>query len=265
MKKTTIGVVLCVYALLVVLISIAPAPVYAGNDDGENPPEVGVEWINDYPGTENDRYYMDDSAGGLYNKLGNTGWDKRFNYGDSSAWEEDFKDVSNGGTDNIYIDDVDIAMFAGHSTVKDGHVALYFTTLHDDYYLEWFDPEWGDRDLEWIGLHSCQVLRDADLSYWACTLNGLHLLCGFKSYAYDTSTPMGKKWADRMIDDGWWDVAYTVKQSWWYAADVSQPSGTVVRVMGETLECGDDYIWGQGTVCSDPPVDGTKYYWTHTV
>jgi hypothetical protein len=73
-----------------------------GADDGYL--EVGVEWVNDHPyccrttssGTicgNNvcDLSLCDDDAKGLKNQLGYGGWIKRFDYGNGSAWEEDFK------------------------------------------------------------------------------------------------------------------------------------------------------------------------------
>jgi len=62
--------------------------------------EVGVEWTNDYsPLGWHSFTCADDLAIGFYNKLGEDGWSKDFNWGDYYANEEDFKKESIGGTD----------------------------------------------------------------------------------------------------------------------------------------------------------------------
>ena len=65
--------------------------------------EVGVEYVNWYPGS-GDLYGTDDDALSLYNELGNGGWTKRYAYGNSSAWEEDWKASWYGGTEYNYVD-----------------------------------------------------------------------------------------------------------------------------------------------------------------
>jgi len=46
---------------------------------------------------------------------------------------------------------------------------------------------WGNDDLEWIGFRCCQLLRDDSRSYWANTMQGVHLLCGFKTNSHPLS------------------------------------------------------------------------------
>ena len=99
-----------VLALLGLLLMVTASVVLA--ESGQEPTdllEIGVEYINDYPGWWNDLSKRDDDALGLYNSLGSAGWVKRFAYGNYWAWEEDFKRWSRGGTEWRYVDTVDLA------------------------------------------------------------------------------------------------------------------------------------------------------------
>lgn len=236
----------------IALIVLAPtvALAGAGDDNDASSPEVGVEWVNDYTWPVSDLSYCDDSANGLYNKLVNTGWTGRFNNGDSNAKAAHFEQANQ---DSQYIDAVDIALYSGHGSTD----KLDISTVTEKVYYN--EAEWGDYDLEWIGLDAC-LAGSGDFS---AALNGAHLILGFSTTSYDYDT--GVHWADYLVDDGQNDVAYTVKNSWFYGADVDQPSGVTAKVLGETSDCGNDYIWGQGSVISDPQVDGTYSYWTYNM
>ena len=243
---TTIRAVTTV--LLVTLAAMSNAIAGSGDDNDASYPEVGVEWVNDYTYPYSDLSNCDDSANGLYNRLGNIGWTKRFNKGNSNAKATHFESA---GQDSSYIDAVDIALYSGH-----GHSnRLDISTVWEKVYYN--EAQWGDYDLEWIGLDCCY----AGSSYFAHPLNGIHLICGFSTTASDFDN--GKHWADYLIDDGAGDDAYTVKNSWFYGMDVHHGAGTTLRVNGENADCGTDYIWGQGSVITDPPVDGSYTYWTY--
>jgi len=90
-------------------------PVIAAGAGDDGILEVGVEYVNWYPGS-GDLYGTDDDALGIYNELGAGGWTKRFAYGNGSAWEQDWKATwrPGGGTENVYVDTVDLAYFSGH-------------------------------------------------------------------------------------------------------------------------------------------------------
>jgi hypothetical protein len=217
--------------------------------DDDNVLEVGVEWVNDYTYPLSDLSNCDDSANGLYNRLGNIGWTKRFNKGNSNAKATHFESA---GQDSSYIDAVDIALYSGHGNPN----KLDISTVWEKVYYD--EAQWGDYDLEWIGLDCCY----AGSSYFAIPLNGIHLICGFSTPANDFDN--GNHWADFLIDYGAGDDAYPVKDAWCYGMDVNHGSDTTLRVNGENADCGTDYIWGQGPVITDPPVDGDYVYWTYT-
>jgi hypothetical protein len=268
--------VVLVVSILAATGFLRVSTVYALPDhDDENHPAVGVAGLGDYNGDGDYDDYGDlprvvvDSAVAFYNKLKSGGyciwpaWASCFCSEDEDAHEEHFKEYSWGGKDVYWADDVDICWWQGHSAVPNVHEALSFVdTTHDDKYLEHDDARWGDYDLEWMLIHSCSILADDNLDAWGQAFHGLHLLCGGQSDMYAAND--GSHVANRLIDDGWWDYPWTVKDAWFYGVDCGQPPWVILAILGESPECGNDFIWRQGPVCDDPPVDGTLSFWTWT-
>ena len=240
--------------------------------------EVGVEWTNDYGFWYNDPdegwiyldnlYNCDDLATGFYNRLGNDGWSKDFNWGDANAWEEDFKKESLGGTDYNWIDEVDFALYSGHGSPT----GFYFNNDHDDRKLRGIDAhhdaEWGDLDLEWITLDACQVLNNTDehgewYERWGFDVfKGLHQIQGFDTYTDDDAN-RGEVFAGYMIDN-----EYTIKTSWFKACDDTAPQGVravVIGVCDEGYETWNDHLWGHGSVASDKTDPSCLFWAVHTV
>jgi hypothetical protein len=82
----------------------APSSADATLDDG-GIAEFGIEYITDWPGTADDRANWYHSANGLRNELNGAGWNQRFFWGNSLAWEEDFKAAArntSGSTPSIW-------------------------------------------------------------------------------------------------------------------------------------------------------------------
>ena len=248
----------------------SPASVSApqGVDDGYL--EVGVEWINDYPyccrqktdGTwicgnkVCDLYLCDDDAQGLKNQLGYSGWIKRFDYGNPSAWEQDFKGLTKpgGGTEYRYVDTVDLAYFAGHGN----SVGFYFGEggrNHDDDQLHYNDCrlEWGDGDMEWMALAACQVLDNSHLGDWSWCMDGLHLILGFVTNMDDSAHGV---WFGWLIRNG-----YNMTQAWFTASDISQNSGRIARVLAEEYHHFWDRPYHHNASDARNPYD--YWYWDH--
>lgn len=230
--------------------------------------EVGVWWVNNFDGTDDDLNSADDEAEGLYDKLDDEGWTTRCDYGNSSARETHWDGASN----DSYIDNCDIVMIATHgSSDYDSGWGKTLTSIvfSDGSSNTHMHPSeayllWGDEDLEWAGLFCCSVLRDSTRKYWYRTMDHLRLLCGFTTTAYgSTITSQGKRWGKYMIDDGCCDSAETVTQSWFHATDYTQPHGVTARVIAEDDNNYDDYLWGQGYQSSDYSHDGHYWYWDH--
>ncbi|MFN2285001.1 MAG: DUF6345 domain-containing protein [Anaerolineae bacterium] len=240
-------------------------------DDGGTA-EVGVEWITDWPGTADDRANWYYSANNLYNELRNAGWIGRFNWGNTNAWERDFKAASYGG--NGLIDTVDLGMIGTHgSSAWDPRYnkvlsSVYFSSNNDDWHLSPGEAyrSLGDNDLEWLAFDSCSVLRNDSMWYWHQAFDGLHLMMGFANTMYVVYPGDGGVWGDQMQKKGWWIFGHgakTVTQAWFTAVEDQQPSGVRARVLAEELNNYNDYIWGQGYVSPDYPNNNGYWYWDH--
>lgn len=253
----------------------APVELAATTDDGGTA-EVGVEWITDWPGAADDRANWYHSAVRLYNELRDGGWIGRFNYGNTSAWERDFKHALYGGINDSVIDAVDLAMIGTHgssawdTTQNPDRVlsSVYFSSDNDDWHLSPGEARraYGNNDLEWLAFDSCSVLRDDSMWYWHETFDGLHLMAGFANTMYVVYPGDGGVWGDQMRAKGWWifgHPAKTVTQAWFTAVEDQQPSGVRARVLAEELNSYNDYIWGQGYVSPDYANDGDYWYWDH--
>lgn len=244
-------------------------------DDGTR--EIGVEWITDWPGTADDRANWYHSAVRLYNEvLDDGGWVGRFNYGNTNAWERDFKHATYGGINDSIIDAVDIAMIGTHgssawdTTQTPDRVlsSVYFSSDNDDWHLSPGEAKsaYGNNDLEWLAFDSCSVLRDDSMWYWYQTFDGLHLMLGFANTMYVVYPGDGGVWGDQMREEGWWIFGHgakTVTQAWFTAVEDQQPSGVRARVLAETLDSYNDYLHGEGYVSPDYANNGAYWYWDH--
>ncbi|RJS70673.1 hypothetical protein CW713_06185 [Methanophagales archaeon] len=239
MKKLTI------MALVIGLAMLLSTPVFAY--------ELGIAWINDYPGAGNDLDYCDDNAIGFKNEL--SWYSVDYEESDGDVLESHFTD------DGYSLDKPDVSFQCGHSITHDGHKAIYLNPDSGNQYVEWDEADFGDYDLEWFGTVACYLLNSDDDNYWIhATDGGLHLFCGFKTtQAQSPSNLMGKKWG-QYLDDG-----EKVKNAWFHACDVTQTSSKQVNVITYDDDCYDDYIHGKGgPACSDPTPQATFWTWSHT-
>jgi hypothetical protein len=233
---------------------------------------MGVEWITDWPGTADDRANWYYSANNLYSQLQNANFYGAFNWGQTNAWERDWKAYSYGG--NGLVDTVDLAMIGTHGTSawdpKWGLPlsAVYFSSNNDDWFLSPGEAyrRYGSNNLEWVAFDSCSVLRDDSRTYWHETFNGLHLMLGFANTMYVVYPGDGGEWGDQMQKKGWWIFGHgakTVTQAWFTATEDQQPSTVLARVLAEELNNYNDYLWGQGYVSPDYPNNSGYWYWDH--
>jgi hypothetical protein len=258
----------------------AARPAPAEQPDGwgdEGISEVGVEWINDFPGTDGDRSHWDESCDGLYYGLTNIGWTGNFRWTDWNAWKSDFVNESDGGEEDTWVDSVDIAMLCTHGSGTwdpfwgQNLSSVYFGSSMPDQHLRPGDAYngYGDKDLEYLAFDSCSVLSEGgpapyyNRGYWATTMNGLHLLLGFNNTMYVWAPGDGAYWSLFMQGFGWWLPAYNVTQAWFQAVDYNQPTVTCARVLAETADNYNNYLHGYGYVGADPAQDSTYWYWDH--
>ena len=277
--RQSIATFALVYALLMTtVIPVAHAGIPDGPDsdallaptaqNDDSSLEVGVWYVVNYnqsgcPSQSNLPATAPDALG-LVDKLDDTywfwpikystpKWTKRFSYGSTSAWEQDWKRQSLGGTNNSYVDSVDLAYFAGHGSSSS---ILFGNCNNDDSRLTFTDARgaWGDRDLDWVGLAACNVLDDPNLGQWARTLNGARLIMGFKTVMNDVEH--GKEFGHYIRRN------YTMTQAWFKAADKLQSQGRVARVLAEETAYFNDR-WAHHR--SSTTVDSDYYWRTHYV
>ncbi|MFN8474915.1 MAG: DUF6345 domain-containing protein [Anaerolineae bacterium] len=237
-----------------------------GADDGAL--DVGVEFVADAPPAGaggSDLPGCRTSGWDFYNRMrgaGYTGSDS-FIWGDSLAWERDFKRAALGGNENHYIDNVDITYYCDHGYDS----GMFFPWGHDDNGLEPSDclGSWGDKDAEWLGIGTCLTLINH--GGWANCMNGLHLIAGYITVSQDVDE--GGPWADQML--GWYvDLPLfgrvwlrqpkTITQAWFTMCDQQQPSSVTARVIAEDSRHYGDKLWNRGGPAYGDIVDD-NYFW----
>lgn len=197
---------------------------------------------------------------GLYWRLGACGWNQRYRYNNTWAWEEDFKRSAAGGKEYQYLDTVDLQFYVGHG----GPGSFTFAnTSHDDKWLTYNDcyRSWGNNDNDWVALTSCQVLADSHLADWAKCFYGTHLILGFKTNARAHNEywkTQGYNFAKYLCQ------GYKVPQAWYKAADRSQPSGRIVRALINELAYLNDRPMCGASSCSLAPDSYDWDAWVQT-
>jgi hypothetical protein len=183
-------------------------------------------------------------------------WVLNYSYGESSAWEEDFKRNDLGGTNGSYIDSVDLQFYVGHGSPGG---FTFDNASHDDGTLTSADcyRAWGDNDNEWLALTSCQVLGDSNISGWAACMYGQHLIMGFvtNASAYNNMSSTQAYHFGRYIMQN-----YSLPQAWYKACDVAQRGRTTRTIINELAHLNDKPNLGQ--VGADS-FDTDWWYQTH--
>jgi len=210
-----------------------------------------TEWVNYYDGYSGlyDLNTTDDCVRGLDDLIAdpNTNWQRGYNWGNSDAWERDWKSSHlSGGNDYRLADDVDLAAFSGHGFGRN----FVLNNANYDHYAAISDMRLGDRDLEWLLAYTCNFLNGT-FSELGGMMHGLHLANGYATQMIVTSNG-GRRFAY------WAKAPYGVRVAWYRQAYDSQPdtlqSGAhiVARVFGHRSNI-NDYLWGYGSAGTDPP------------
>jgi hypothetical protein len=218
------------------------------------PDDVGIEQTID------EWQCAQDSGNGFRNVMNAHGVGTAFDWRGASAWERDFKDPSLGGIDSSYVDNVDATWYTGHGWSG----GFTFKGNNSDTSIVPSDARWGNGDLEWLQLESCQVLADTNGTHdyfgrWRQAFNGLHILNGFHTNAYCVGGGTGATFADYLFAKKflWWTLrpAYRVQSAWASMAIDREPNGVVYRSMGLIRPDGvtniGDHFWGQGPTGPD--------------
>jgi len=217
-------------------------------------PFVGVEWCNLYNGAPGlaDISGTDASAQGFKNRIRSlSGWSSRFDWGNDSAWEQDFKFMTapGGGTDSYWADNVHFAFFAGHGNSG----AFYFGSQVDDHQMQAADAHWGDGILNWMVLHACQTMR-ANFAWtvWCDSFRGLHQMFGFHTNTEGSTPPLGSRfalWAS--LPWFWFDLRTAWRLACSECFDASMENAVIYANQGGT-DTQNDHLTGFGHVSADP-------------
>lgn len=198
------------------------------------------------------------SSNGFRSVMSAKGQSARFDWRGDNAWERDFADNTLGGIDNSYADNVDSVLYTGHGWPG----GFTFNTNQRDTEIVPGDARWGNKDLEWLNLESCQVLRDTTGTFdhfgrWGQVFQGLHLMNGFHDNAACTGVT-GERFAKYLFPETVFFFftrdALTVQQAWAQTANEVQPAGRRYRTMSPVsngVSNLGDYYWGQGATGPD--------------
>ncbi len=242
----------------------APTGAY---DDGIK--EVGIEWVGlshgkPLPNTET-------NIEGFYNWMGvGGGYNREFNWGEYSAWEEDFKDAAFSGTDTEWIDAVDFVYYQDHG----GPDGVSFTSNHDDKFLHYNQMRLGDGDLDTIVFDACSPLRwensngDDVFERWAPTMQGVHMVLSFATTSNNART-RGSRFGLYMT--GILSLpGTTIVNAWFRACAETEGSDRLAAVFYASKSPDpfnpqlddpiNDHAYGFGYVCSDPTPGTFSWY-----
>jgi Family of unknown function (DUF6345) len=230
------------------------------------PTDVGIEQ------TVDEWQCAQDSAIGFKNVMAAHSIPTAFDWRGWAAFEKDFKDQALGGWDHLYVDNVDAQWYTGHGWSG----GFTFKSSVDDTQVTPGDARWGNRDLEWMQLESCQVLADTNGSHdyfsrWGGAVDGLHMLNGFHTNAYCVGGGTGGTFASYLFPRQilfWTLPALTVRNAWAQMAIDKEPNNVVYRSMGNigpgwVTNIGD-YFWGQGPTGPDISAAGRIGQWSIT-
>ena len=239
--------------LLICLTLIYPGAVYA--DCSGNC--AGWEAVGNYNGTNANLPKTIPEGQKFQNAINNysSSWVTDFAWRDNFAWERDFKSSGLGGNDHLYADDVDLLLFAGHGNSS----GFYFGVNQSDLQVHYNDAYLGNKDLEWIIIDACQVLKNDSSKFnrWGWPVfGGLHYIFSYSSNTFDVDT-RGEDFIKYAMHYGW-----RVRDAWINATIVSENGTTAayMRADNSSSDTYNDHLWGFGSVSSDPNGPSTLYY-----
>jgi hypothetical protein len=199
---------------------------------------------------------------GWTNTVNGHGASSQFTYYTGSSWSTDFQKPG-VGDDHNYVDDVDAMFYCGHGF--QGGFTFENQYGPSDKNVTPSEMQLGDRDLEWLILESCQVLREdwtgsSWTAIWGQSFNGMHAMYGFHTNANAQQT--GAAVAKYMLGVG--VPAKTMHYSYIQGAVDTQPTGNewaALYPVGYNYEFNaNDWFWGKGNVSADIPASNI-YYW----
>jgi len=238
------------------------SPAFSPDRSGEEDPYVGVEWCNLYHDSAPDISGTNPSAQGFKKGISAlSGWSSRFDWGNDSAWEEDFKykTAPGGGKDYLWADDVHFAFFAGHGSSG----AFYFGSTIDDHQLQASDAHWGEGLLNWIVLHACNtMMNNFAWTVWCDAFRGLHQMFGFHTTTEGSNPPLGSRFAFWLS----WSIlgfSFDMRTAWRLACGECFDSSVeyaMIYANQTGTDTQNDHLPGFGHVSADPNVPNVWVY-----
>ncbi|TQM81121.1 hypothetical protein FHX81_3482 [Saccharothrix saharensis] len=190
---------------------------------------------------------------GFNNQFTSAGIPVQFSWTGANSWEQDFKDpMFPGGQDHLYADDVDMTYFRGLG----GPFGLSFAGCSSvsDNYLRNTEARWGNRDAEWMSLHTPNLLQptasgQAWWQRWGQAFRGLHQINSFETGVVQCGA-FGSRYGDYLLRH-----RLPVLRAWSRAAIDTQPSWVRWATMGPIgtswIANFNDHFWGAGPVGPD--------------
>jgi hypothetical protein len=183
---------------------------------------VGAEWINVFPGAcnQNTLAYCDETSQGFLNGMTSRGHTKVFDWGDGNAWERDFRDVTNGGDDRNWADNVDFVHFSAHGSTDSNNVFKgYFGTQMAACTWRSNQARYGDNwNLEYLCIDACNSLELSRnvIAVWQNTFQGLHQIFAFTDLVSDSWWTAGRGYDfgrragnNEVLSNAWLDECYS--------------------------------------------------------
>ncbi|NHN48010.1 hypothetical protein G9464_10420 [Halostella sp. JP-L12] len=193
----------------------------------------------------------------------------------NSVWEKDFRSPTD---DNVGVDTADLVFASGHGMPRGWTVE---NPNHDDKWI-WHtnaDGDWGDFDIEWLALMSCNVLAPDDGSCGSCNglsvfdrwrqeFDGLHQFQGFRTLGW--RVPGFPDAYGRYVFGNWFFPGLPLRKAWFLAVDNYQPAydtdqnwrvrGAVMYTAdSEGRSCFNDHFHGEGPVGPDIPLGQSRW------
>ncbi len=197
------------------------------------------------------------------NRMTASGVVVQFAWLDGNAWEDDWKDPSQSGDDSDWVDDVDMAYWQGHGWPEG--FSFSGCSSNDDTSMTNADALWGNRNVEWVSLFTCLVLKGDSggqswSQRWGSAFDRLHQINSFDTVSYH-SAQHGGIYAEYLLRNN----PLNVRQAWAQASIDDQPPQVVWATMGAISANGlvnfNDFFWGKGSVGPDIPASQITGYW----
>jgi hypothetical protein len=221
---------------------------------------VGVEWVNRFPASgqpchQDTLDYCDDRAHGFIAAMGGRGHTGVFEWGDSNAWETDFRHPNFDGDSLNWSDNVHFCYFADHGGNDNNIFSIAFAVRHQNCLGSAAQWRLGTKSLKWFVADTCDAVLNTNDSHivatWAGPMQGAHLVFGFIGLSADAwwtrnvGSDFGWDAGGRArLANAWLDRAY----SWWtgdhpiaIAAGESQ-ADAINRRENETIDWRDSPV-----------------------